>query len=82
MTSAYDINEGSSLEIVLTTTAGGSITHTPLPRNAVVKDDVFAFTPDYSQAGLYSITFTIRSGKTVITKTIGLRVLNVIHIAD
>ncbi|HSY47986.1 MAG TPA: hypothetical protein VLC46_04165 [Thermoanaerobaculia bacterium] len=82
MTSAYDINEGSSLEIVLTRTAGASIMSTPLPRNAVVKDGIFSFTPDYSQAGLYSITFTIRSGKTVITKTIGLRVLNVIHIAD
>lgn len=82
MTSAYDINEGSSLDIVLTGTAGASIRTTPLPKNAVVKDGIFSFTPDYSQAGLYSITFTITFGKTVITRTVGVRVLNVIHIAD
>jgi hypothetical protein len=81
MTSAYDINPGALLDIVLTRTAGASIRTTPLPRNAVVKDGVFSFRPHDTQAGLYSITFTIRSGKTVITRTIGVRVLNVIHIA-
>jgi hypothetical protein len=80
-TSAFDIVEGTSLDLALARTADASITTTPLPRNAVVKDGIFSFTPDYSQAGLYSITFTISSGETVITRTIGIRVLNVIHIA-
>jgi hypothetical protein len=60
--SAYDIVEGASLQLELTRTAGALITTTPLPRNAVVKDGIFSFTPDYSQAGLYSITFTMTSG--------------------
>jgi hypothetical protein len=37
MTSAYEINEGASLDIVLTRTAGASIRTTQLPRRAVWK---------------------------------------------
>jgi hypothetical protein len=79
---AFEIEEGSSLDLVLETgAAGASITTTMLPKNAKVQDGIFTFSPDYSQANLYSITFTITAGETVITKTIGVRVLNVIHIA-
>jgi hypothetical protein len=80
--SAFDIEEGSALDLVVQTTADAMITTSTLPRNAIVKDGIFSFTPDYSQAGLYSITFTITSGHTTTTKTIGVRVLNVIHIAS
>lgn len=80
--SAYDIEEGSALDLVVDTgKAGAMITTSSLPPNAVLKDGIFSFTPDYSQAGLYSITFTITSGTTVTTKTVGIRVQNVIHIA-
>src|SRR6478609_2365543 len=81
-TSAYDIEEGSALDLVVDAgKAGAMITTSELPKNSVLNNGIFSFTPDYSQSGLYSVTFTITSGDTVTTKTIGIRVLNVIHIS-
>lgn len=81
-TTAYDIDEGAALDLVVDPgQAGAQITTSALPTNATLKDGIFSFTPDYSQAGLYSVTFTITSGETITTRTIGVRVLNVIHIA-
>lgn len=81
-TSAFDIEEGSALDLVVDTgKPGATITTSELPKNSVLNNGIFSFTPDYSQAGLYSVTFTITSGDTVTTKTIGIRVLNVIHIS-
>ncbi len=80
--SVYDINEGSALDLVVDTGESGSkITTSALPPNAMLSDGIFTFTPDYTQAGLYSITFTITTGTVVTVKTIGVRVLNVIHVA-
>ncbi|HZS36308.1 MAG TPA: hypothetical protein VFF06_05755 [Polyangia bacterium] len=81
LASAYDIQEGSSLDLVVAPdTAGAMVTTSMLPKNAVLTNGIFSFTPDYSQAGLYSVTFTITTGTVVTIKTIGVRVLNVIHI--
>lgn len=81
-TSAYDIDEGSALDLVVDTgTAGATVTTSTLPKNATLANGIFSFTPDYSQAGLYSITFTVTAGTSVTTQTVGIRVQNVIHIA-
>jgi len=79
---AYQITEGSSLDLVIDQdNPSATITTTDLPKNAAVQNGIFTFTPDYSQAGLYSITFTIPAGTVVSTRTIGVRVLNSIHIS-
>ncbi len=81
LSSAYDLDEGSALDLVVAPdTAGAMITTSALPKNAVFSNGIFSFTPDYSQSGLYSVTFTITTGTVVTIKTIGIRVLNVIHI--
>jgi hypothetical protein len=81
-TTAYDIEEGSALDLVIDPgKAGATVMASQLPTNAVLNGNVFSFTPDYSQAGLYSVTFTITAGDVVTTKTIGIRVFNVIHIS-
>lgn len=78
---AYEVEEGSSLDLVIEAgKAGSSITTSTLPTNSTFQNGIFSFTPDYTQSGLYSVTFTITSGDTVSTRTIGIRVLNVIHI--
>ena len=60
---AYQITEGSSLDLVIDQdNPSATITTTDLPKNAAVQNGIFTFTPDYSQAGLYSITFTITAG--------------------
>jgi hypothetical protein len=79
---AYQINEGASLDLVVDEdNPSAMITADNLPKNAVIQNGIFSFTPDYSQAGLYSINFTITAGTQVTTRTIGVRVLNVIHIS-
>jgi hypothetical protein len=79
---AYQINEGAALDLVVDEdNPSAMITADMLPKNAVIQNGIFSFTPDYSQAGLYSINFTITSGTQVTTRTIGVRVLNVIHIS-
>src|SRR4051794_38237253 len=66
LASAYDIQEGSSLDLVVAPdTVGASVTTSTLPKNAVFANGIFSFTPDYSQAGLYSVTFTITVGTDV-----------------
>jgi len=78
---AYDIEEGSALDLVIETgNPTATITTSTLPTNAAVKDGIFSFTPDYTQSGIYPVTFTITIGDKITTKSIGIRVLNVIHI--
>lgn len=77
---AYEVEEGANLDLVIDTGAGTStVTTTTLPTNAKLENGIFSFAPDYTQAGLYSVVFTITSGTTQTSKTIALRVKNVIH---
>jgi hypothetical protein len=81
LASAYNIQEGAALDLVVAPdTAGAMVTTSSLPTHAVLNNGIFSFTPDYTQAGLYSVQFTITTGTVVTVKTIGIRVLNVIHI--
>lgn len=80
-TSAYDIDEGSSLDLVVDAAAGATVTTSTLPMNATFTDGIFSFSPSYSQSGLYSVTFTITTATGASDRTIGIRVLNVIHVA-
>lgn len=80
-TTAYDIDEGSSLDLVVEAAAGATITTSTLPANATFTDGVFSFSPDYNQSGLYSVTFTINTSAGATERKIGIRVLNVIHIS-
>lgn len=82
---AYDVDEGSSLDLVIAPEAtGATITSSTLPTHATLSGGVFSFTPDYTQAGIYSVTFTIAEGTgsaaTTTTTTIAVRVHNLIHI--
>lgn len=80
-TTAYDIDEGSSLDLVVEAAANTEVTTSTLPANATFANGIFSFSPDYAQSGLYSVTFTFTSATGVSTRTIGIRVLNVIHLA-
>jgi hypothetical protein len=80
---AYEVNEGSTLDLVLdSTTPGATITTSPLPQNATLQNNILTFAPSDSQAGLYPITLTVAAGGAVTTKQIAVRVWNVIHIAE
>ena len=74
---AYDIDEGSTLDLVIDpgNTNSATVTST-LPPNATFQNGVFSFAPSFSQAGLYTVTFHAASGPL----TIAIRVHNVIHI--
>lgn len=77
---AYEISEGASFDLVIATgTTSATITTSALPTNAKLENGIFSFAPDYTQAGLYSVTFTITIGTNVTTQTIALRVQNVIR---
>jgi hypothetical protein len=79
--SAYEINEGQALDFVVApATPGAKVTATGLPKNASFANNVFSFTPDYTQAGIYTVTFTITAGSTVTTSEVAIRVLNTLHI--
>ncbi len=80
--SAYEIAEGSSLDLVIDPDDPTAvITTTDLPKNAMLQNGIFSFTPDFSQAGLYSITFTITAGTSQLSQTIGIRVLTALHVS-
>lgn len=79
-TTAYDIDEGSSLDLVVEAAAGATITTSTLPENATFTNGVFSFSPKYNQSGLYSVTFTINTSAGATERKIGIRVLNVIHL--
>ena len=83
MRNAYEIDEGSSLDLVVAPdTAGAMVTASTLPTNAVLTNGIFSFTPDYTQAGIYSITFTVTAGagSGATTTTIAVRVRNVVDV--
>jgi hypothetical protein len=81
LASAYDVAEGAALDFVVDPgVAGAKVTASNLPKNATFANNVFSFSPDYTQAGLVSVTFTITAGSTVTQKIVAIRVLNVLHI--
>ncbi len=74
VSSGYQVDEGSTLDLAVEpTTATASV----LPPNSTLADGIFTFKPDYSQAGLFTVAFT--DGTT--TRTVAIRVNNVIHTA-
>jgi hypothetical protein len=81
-TESYQIDEGQKLDLVVGADTGAKITSSTLPTNATLMNGVFSFAPDYTQAGLYTVTFTITSGTTITTKVLAVRVLDVVHIAS
>mgnify|MGYP002399069600 CR=1 FL=1 len=50
---------------------------TGLPSGATLKGQLFKWTPGYTQAGTYSVTFTVGDGKTQDSETITISVANV-----
>jgi len=58
---------------------GDTITYsaTGLPTGAVLKGPNFSWTPGYTQAGTYEVTFTASDGKEQDTEVISIRVDNI-----
>ncbi|MFA5794301.1 MAG: SDR family NAD(P)-dependent oxidoreductase [Candidatus Brocadiia bacterium] len=77
------VNEDQLLTFTLSATDldGDSITYsmTPVPTGAVLNEmtGVFTWTPDYTQAGSYTVTFTATANLLTDTKTITITVDNV-----
>ncbi len=77
------VNEGQTLSFTLSATdpAGGTLTYsvTGLPSGAAFNTTTgaFAWTPTYTQAGNYSVTFTVSDGSLTDSETIAITVANV-----
>jgi PKD repeat protein len=78
---AYTINEGQFLAFTVTATdpEGLPVTLTVagLPFGATFAGNVFSWTPNFAQAGVYVVTFTASDGMLVSTTTVTITVLDV-----
>lgn len=77
----YVIEEGQTLDLIVSS-SGGSLTSANLPANAAFQNGIFSFSPSYSQSGVYSVDFQDEISGTVVVRTIGIRVNNVVYMPD
>jgi len=78
---AYDVDEGGALDLVVDpNNASAMVATSALPANSSYQNGVFSFNPDFTQAGVYSVTFTATAGSSSSPLTIAIRVHNVVHI--
>lgn len=75
----YQLDEGATLDLLIDAPAGASVNLTTNLPNATLAGQVFTFHPDYTQAGLHTFDFSIADDSSTTTKTIAVRVFNVIH---
>jgi len=75
------VNENQTLSFTVSATDadGDSLTYSAigLPDGATFTGQTFAWTPGFTQAGSYSVTFTVSDGKTQDSQTITISVVNV-----
>lgn len=75
------VNENQTLSFTVSATDadGDSLTYSAigLPDGATFTGQTFAWTPSFTQAGSYSVTFTVSDGKTQDSQTITISVVNV-----
>ena len=79
-----EINEGATLRFTVSASDSNpedvlTLTTNPLPTNATFdpSNGVFTFIPDYTQAGTYSVTFTVSDGIDSDSKKITITVSNI-----
>lgn len=77
----YVIDEGQTLDLIVTS-PGASLTATTLPTNASFDGGIFSFSPDFGQAGVFSVAFQDEIAGSSVVRTIGIRVNNVVYMAD
>ena len=75
------VNEGQVLKftIIATDPEGDALTYSAsnLPRGAAFKNRTFTWTPDYTQAGVYNVTFSVSDGKLIDSQTVKMEAGNV-----
>gem|GEM_PF-507807 len=75
------VNENQALSFTVSATDADSdsLTYsaTGLPAGATFNGQTFAWTPNFSQAGSYSVTFTVSDGKAQASRTVAISVANV-----
>jgi photosystem II stability/assembly factor-like uncharacterized protein len=79
-----EVNEGATLRFTVSASDLDpddvlTLSANPLPTNATFdpSNGVFTFTPDYTQAGTYSVTFTANDGTDIDSENITITVRNV-----
>jgi hypothetical protein len=77
----YLIDEGQTLDLIVTS-PGASLTATNLPTNASFNGGIFSFSPDFGQAGVFSVAFQDEIAGTSVVRRIGVRVNNVVYMPD
>jgi hypothetical protein len=74
------VNEGEELAILLHATDGDadilSFGANPLPAGATFENNIFRWTPNFTQAGIYTITFTVSDGILSDSETLTIEVFN------
>ncbi len=79
--SAYTINEGQNLAFTVTATdpdgTAPTVSASGLPTGAGFVGNAFSWTPDYTQAGVYTVTFTATDGTLATAQVVTITVLNV-----